>query len=410
MFIVKEKNRRTLLRLAFLCFCVLPTVVIAAGVAWPKKQVDWSAKLSDRLGIEVAIGTSSPSDGGVQLGNIEFSDPQFGILATLRQVEATEGDDGLVLTGSDAEVRVEHLGRLLQVVDQQILRHTRSANLPVQLTIDELTLREITSDAQESRVAKLNDVICRCDITGDGTRRLRASFRHGAAATDRVEFSFARSGERGQLTEEWTLNSNGTSLPIWPLQNLLPATKHLGQQCEFRGAVWTRCGGGSVDCDINGHFSKVDLRRLVAQQFSHQLDGLAEVDLVRAHIRDGRLTDAAGSLVVSDGVIGGYLLQSAAEHLQLAAPHPIGAAAVAFGSIDLGFDIDASTLSLRGHCPVAEGVLITDQSGQPVLIESDSSVPVLSVVRMLVPNDDVLVPLTTSTARMLDVFPLPRSH
>ena len=154
----------------------------------------------------------------------------------------------------------------------------------------------------------------------------------------------------------------------------------------------------------------MDLHRLVEQQFPQRLSGHADVTLVRAKFRNGRLVDASGSLVSGGGTIGSSLLHAAAGHLRLGLSGNPNDKDVAFNTIDLSFDVHSSVLRVRGHCAGPPGVVVSDALGRALLVETHESVPILSVVRMLVPNAELQAPLTRETSGILSVFPLPDSQ
>ncbi|MCH7728236.1 MAG: hypothetical protein IH991_17425 [Planctomycetes bacterium] len=159
---------------------------------------------------------------------------------------------------------------------------------------------------------------------------------------------------------------------------------------------------------MSGDLRGVDLYQLVQEQFSHTFSGTASVHLVRAKIHNGRLVNAAGSLKSSGGTIGRRLLEAAADRWNLILHNVADGAVIRFAAMDIGFEFDESTIRLTGNCGELGTSWIVTDTGNPILSSHGvTTAPILSLVRVLVTQSDVQVPLTRETANLLSVFPIP---
>ena len=79
-----------------------------------------------------------------------------------------------------------------------------------------------------------------------------------------------------------------------------------------------------------------------------------------------------------------------------------------YKDLQLGFEINTSGLTLLGHCENVEpGTIMTDTHGSLLRQPQRQPIPVVRLIRALVPNQDVLVPATQQTESLLRVLPLP---
>ena len=188
----------------------------------------------------------------------------------------------------------------------------------------------------------------------------------------------------------------------------LDMAHHLGPHAQFRGSIWATETPDGWEGEMSGQFIEVDLQSLVSEQFPHRLSGPAEITIQNARIHHGRLEEASGMLTAGPGVISRSLLTAALENLHCTAGDAAAkvAALEQYEQLAFAFTIDASGLTLRGQCPAKRGAILTSRDGA-LLSESAAAVPVVSLLRTLVPQSEVQAPATRESAWLISRLPVP---
>ncbi len=413
---MNRQSRIILCRLSFITFCLTPTLAVATWILWPDAASNWEATLSSQLEVDVAIETTRLRRlGTTRLNQVEFSDPETGhTIAHLEQAELTTNEQGTVFLVSKARVPVRQLGRLYEILHQRSLRRWRSGGESLSIRIHQLELvDERQGTANSTTPAQLlRDVTCKIDVMDSGPVA-KIWFSPGdQPATKPVELRIARHRVAGsEASTRLFLQTNGNSIPCQMLSSRMPALKTLGGQCHFAGMIWVEHSPSDVRGEIDGRLLNVDLDRLVSQQFPHQLQGVGRIELKDVVIQNGRLRKGTGSLHCEQGVVSASLLDAAATHLRLSAKTLAFDSTTAFRNLHCGFNLDQHVLTLHGRND-HQGTIMVDDRAAPLLVQPNpmGDRDVLDVVRMLVPDSNVQVPMTEATASMMEVFPLPAGH
>jgi hypothetical protein len=184
----------------------------------------------------------------------------------------------------------------------------------------------------------------------------------------------------------------------------------LGADAQFRGYLWASRSGGRWSGEINGQLLDVDLGQAAGTCLPHTIDAQADVAIEAARFRDGRITEAMGTLTAGPGRISRGLLEAAVAELSLiqhAQPSTAGDL-IAFEQLGVAWHVGADGLSLQGRCPTAgPGTILVDRRqrllGEPIAQPQ----PIASLVRTLAPGppDDGLVPATPAANWLLAHLP-----
>ena len=79
---------------------------------------------------------------------------------------------------------------------------------------------------------------------------------------------------------------------------------------------------------------------------------------------------------------------------------------VSYEELSADFEIDASGLSLAGRCSTP-GAIMVDRSGTLLGNPASQPQPVVALLRTLVPANEVQVPATDQTDRLMRLLPVP---
>ncbi len=409
---MNRKTQRLLCRTGFVLLCVVPTLLVLLWIVWPNPKSRWEAELSKFFGLNVSLdAVLQPRPGVTVFAGVALTDRESGIVARSNSIEATQTSDGLVLIADGVEVRADQLHSIKDLIRDRLLRGPSLREGTITLRTRELEVTQsakASPHASSSNKSMFRDVVMQFDRSKDGSRLTVVFRRVDQPTSELCEFRVERKQpSNGHPATKWFLNTQRNYVACRMIEDALPEVRMLGENCEFSGLIWSKDSETGSQGEVNGRFRNVDLSQLVEAQFAHTLRGIADVELRRATFRDGRLVDAAGSLTCSGGLIGNELLDAADHSLSMKSNRGVNGSHASFRRLALSFQIDQSMLSIRGQCD-DRGAIAIDEQGRALLVESpQANVPVLALVRTLVPNDNLQVPFTTETATLLSIFPAP---
>lgn len=424
MFRLHDNTRRQICRVAFLLFCVAPTVGVSV---WCVRRhlpgvVEAEARTLEReLSLKVSLDRIRHlRPGGVLYEGLELADPETGrVLLRCRLVEADwkritdqrgQQKASLVLIASQPEIEAGGFEQLGQLLGRMLRHQAGPPGLDVRLTAGEVTLR---SADQSQTLTELRGSI---ESFEHGTQA-EAGFRlAGVDAPQRVRVRIVRNRQTTPPATGFELDTGGGAVPCSLLAVGLPGLERLGSRSRFRGYVWAnettdgRTPGG-WDGELTGQLFDVDLDDLVTGRFPHKLSGTAQVTVQSARFHRRRLEEAAGTLVAGPGVISRSLIDAAAEHLGLVRgtePQTPGDL-VPYEQLALAFLIDSGGLRLQGRSSAsAPGAILVGRRGrllsEPVLQPR----PVVALLRTLVPANRHQVPATRQTGWLIGHLPVPQ--
>jgi hypothetical protein len=409
-----ESTQKLICRVGFLLLCLVPTTaVLGWGIArkMPGHVHQQEQQLSDLLGLRATVtSVSHPRPGAMLYEGLRLADPETGdLVLRCRLLEIEQQSGGMTVTASQPEIHAVRANRLERLLARW-LRHELSGEGNIQLHARELTWRIAAAQGSETAVT-LTAVQGLLQHSATGAEA-QVSFQIAGQKTEEpIELRLARTRQSNPPTTEFTLKTGGTPLPCVLLNLGVDAAGWLGAESRFRGilrAVETPQGWNG---DLQGAFTQVDLQTLVSERFPHQLTGPAEIQIERALFHDGRLTEAALELSAGPGVISRSLLFAAIESLQMETPesYPPRGALAKYEKLDLKATLDAEGLRITGQAdPRSPGALMFD-SQRVLLYESRTQPqPVMALLRMLVPSNEVQVPASRETQWLIERLPVPQ--
>jgi hypothetical protein len=206
------------------------------------------------------------------------------------------------------------------------------------------------------------------------------------------------------------LHTGGGELPCSVLAMGLSELKPLGGRCRFRGIIWANETADGWQGEVTGQLVDLDLGGLVSDHFPHKLSGAGEVTIESARFRHGRLEQGSALVVAGPGRIDRSLLAAAVDRLGLsppAEPLPDGDL-VEYKQLAFSATLDAQGLTLHGRCDAAEqGVILSDGRRRLLGQSQQQPLPVVALVRTLVPQNAVQVPASRQTDWLLHHLPVP---
>jgi hypothetical protein len=261
-----------------------------------------------------------------------------------------------------------------------------------------------------------DDVDCRIDSRDDeSTATLRFRLPEPQTGEPPLVSIVRRRTESGVSTTV-KLETLGAVLPVSFFSPWLQLEPTLGGDAKFSGALAVVEAQGRYSCEMEGLLTDVDLERLVAWRFPHHLTGQAAVEITRARIESGRLVEAAGLLRSASGTIGGSLLVATVELLDCRpGPTPDGRMPFAAGrnyaynNLAVDFTIGEQGVLLESPADAEPaGALVLNEQGRSLVgAPPGGPVPLIQLVRALVPDSELQVPATKETARLVPWLPLP---
>jgi hypothetical protein len=409
MFSLHETRRIQLCRLAFIVLCALPTIGVIAWcvvVNGPVYRHLHQRAISARFQCVARLTrASSPRPDLVLYEGLDLTDRETGqLLARFGAVEVQTAADmvtvRLPLPGMINGRRLVDVGRLALAQTQASF-----GAKPLQIEAGHLTLSLPSGDQT------LTDLVGR---VADEPRqsRLRLTFARATAGDltpTRIETSLIRNQATVLRTTSVEFRTEGAPLPCELLSAIWPAVSVLGPECTFAGRILASDSTAGWSLNLDGQVDHVDLDRLMGP-FPHKLTGQASIALKHVAVRDGRVEQAAGTIIGGPGTISRSLVQSALTGLRLE-----GSPRVFFGldnrigysQLSMAFDLGADGLTLHGRVAEPPGtILLADDQ---VLLKEPTveRQPVLNLVRTLVPQVALQVPATRETDRLTRWLPIP---
>ncbi len=416
MFPLHDRTRRRVAVTVFGATCLLPTLLI---LLWGlSRQMPWRADAESRrletvLGLRVRIERVQNVKPGVcRYEGFALHDPETGHrLLHCEQLEVHDAGRGwvaaptLTLRARNCVADADGATALRQVLARFMQGHHGRAPLNVQWSADELSfgddlpsLAELSGEMQ----AQPHGVIA------------QVRFRPAEVpATEPAHVEVHRNRSTSPARMEVKLYTGGASLPCRLLATAMPAFRTLGPQSRFRGYVRAEHAAKGWNGELTGHFSDVDLGRLVRDRFGQPLDGTGRVSIERACFGGGRVEEAWGAVWVGPGTIGRGLLNAMVGQLSLVqnVPPPKGDDPVPFRQLAATWHVDADGLRIEGRCAAAgPRTLLAGVEPWRVAEPIVQPLPAAALVRALAPSLPAEVPATPESAWLLRYLPLPEAR
>lgn len=414
-FHLHQSVRRRVCRAVFCLACLLPTTALLGWTATcklPGHIERCEGRLSELLGLNVSIQRIRYPQPGICLyEGLGLTDPEtHRTVLRCRWVEFGHTGKTLVLRPAAVEVNSEAAGRLVRLMMRRLQHELPAGDATVRILPTSVTLRgphdEQTYDDAECLIES-------SDADDSATLRFRLA---GVEMSEAATVIVTRRHSEEASTTRVSLNTAGASLPVSMFATWLDAEKVLGRDARFRGSLWIDEDGHGRRGDVTGVLSEVDLETLVTARFPHVLTGRTTLEIDRARFEQGRLIEAAGQLHGEQGVVGSSLIAAAVKSLGCRTRRATDRAAdrtpadkLPYRRLFLRFALDQQGLRLAG-LPTGPnaGAVFLDANRRPLLIEpARQALPLLALIRALVPPSQTHVPATLETSTLVPWLPLP---
>lgn len=408
MFAIHQRIRRRICQAGFCLFCALPTTGLLAWTATLKTSGHagrCQRELTQCLGMECSFKrVSYPQPGQTFYEDLRLVDPETGkSVLRCRALSVTQTSRKLVLDPSELEISAEQAQKLLRLLMRRLTRE-----LPGEETIllvpSSVTLR--TETAEQT----YDDVEGRIELqTGQSTAMLRFHLPD-AQTGEPPMLSVIRKTNRDDVRTIVKLETLGAALPIAVFSPWIELRKLLGDDAAFRGSLTIEANGNAWSGELSGVLTDVDFERLVARRVPHHVAGRGSIAIESSSIHNGRLAEATGQIVSDEGTIGGSLLVAAVEQLNCppGAVPPVNDRNYRYRNLSVEFAIHERGLLLTASPDAPGGAILLDQADRTLLAAPTTGpVPLIQLVKALVPDSTVQVPATKETAAIVPWLPLP---
>ncbi|HZZ28527.1 MAG TPA: hypothetical protein VFE46_11040 [Pirellulales bacterium] len=413
MLRLHDHTRRWICRALFLLFGALPASMVVGWCIYMNSPAAVSAvraELQAALGLKVQLAqVSFPRPGCTRITDLQLTDPESGeTVASMRQVEIQTTSLGKTIIASQPEMNVAAVAHWGTLIDRWLHRETDAPPFTLRLSAGELTLRW----PEGAQTFPHCSIQFATSASGNCIQVWQQASGDFANAVSPV-LQWERTGKSGSMATHVTLCAQNTLLPAPMLAALLQRENRCGPRATFRGTVDVLETPDGWQAELTGHLENIDLHSLVSEQFPHQLGGTADLTIGHAVLHAGRLEEAAGSLHAGPGSISPSLLSAAANCLGLQrrglenANSATAGNVIAYEELSTEFNLTALGLMLHGKCEKQPGVLL--RSGEQALLTETNrgAIPVVALVKMLVPDSRLQVPATRQTDWLLPWLPVP---
>lgn len=410
-----ELTRRRWCRAAFFALCLVPTCFTAGWGVWAESSLcrerlrrEWQVALSQHLGlpVEIRAAVRGPA-GSVRLDGVQIVDPERHLtLAAVRHLSIEQDGPGWRILASAPRIEQAELRTLLAAWHEHGLR--RAGERPVPFT---WFASDVTLDSPRG-AATLSEIHGTWESTDLGPQLAAEMTLASGTPGAQLKLSVARDRRADPARTTWRLETLDQPIPVTLLPDAFPELLALGDRCEFHGAIEMTQAERGWSGVVSGQWREVDLDRWT-ERLPHKLSGLADVELRRARLDDGRLVEAEGLLTSRGGVVSrSFLLTTGDENvlaLRVASRVPLSQDVLwRYQQLAVEFVLTRDGLQLSGRCEgLPPGTLMADSRGPLLQDSTQAVVPAVALVRSLAPASQVLVPAGVETDSLLRVLPLP---
>jgi hypothetical protein len=388
--------------MAFLVVCAVPTLVVLGWAVWhhtPGHRQACARRIAHRLGVRASLANvSHPRPGATIFRGLELADIETGrTLLAVDELHAVGSRDTRLLSASRVQIAHSHFDPLWKILSARLRAWSCGS---VRFAVNRVLLGEQTFAQVRGRL----------ESTSAGAQTLVRFDLADAATTAPVWLRVVRDRQTSPPSTRIEVNTGDTWLACSTLGPVAPSLSQLGDTARFCGWLWAGKRSGGWEGELAGTLTGVDLERLVSVGYPHRLSGMAGIVVQRANFRCGRLEVATGSFVAGPGVIGRSLCQAAVDRLQLTTVDPMVGSRdpLPYEQIAFSYAVNADGLWLGGGCHAApEGTILTTSTGPLLAAPRHQPLPVVALVRTLVPRHDLLVPATPEAGSLTQVLPLP---
>lgn len=406
MFALSYTTRCLVCRAAFLAVCVVPTMAVLLYAGWirhPAHLAGYERRLETRLRMSASIAAVEQiQPGRMLLHNVELRRRTSGRwLFRTPKLETGSNEATLVLIASHVDLSGDCWAHLVDLLEE----HAAGSNDTVALSASRVNWH------CGQQVTQLEQLVARLQQGESGPvceLRFRLQDRR-AAEPVRLMVARVRDDER-QLTG-YEFDTGDLHVPCSLALPALPWLVRLGPHAEFSGHVILYHGDEGWQGELRGRLRGIDLRRLMSDPIDQEVHGMAELRLERARFDRNRLSHASGTLTAGPGMIGPSLRLSAIRSWRLVASPAAAQSAelLPYDELALQFTITSAGLNIAGACLEGPKGTILGDRHQPLLSTAgpEEHLPLVSLIHLLAPTSNELVPASRQAGRLLEMLPTP---
>jgi hypothetical protein len=411
------KNRRVLMRIAFVVACILPTLSLLAisTVALARRSAaeaneHWRSALELQLGLSVEIERTERAALGVTLHDVAIRHPESkALIVRIRQVYiAQAAERGWIVECRYPELDADGFPDVWNILNDRLTNRRGITDWSGTLTATNIAWRE------GADIATIPQVQCNMRHSAQSSECRVEYFleEQDPTAPSSLVISRDRESRDSSIRYDWETTSG--PFPLRWLWQSNPGLKRLGSHAAFDGhAKIRRAISGTTDGSLEGEVQGVDLAELVSRPFPHHiLRGRAQLVFNTLNWEANRVTDYSGNLSSDNGRVSRSLLDAAA-HVGLEIPVRLtNLPLFGFRRLRLSFAGRGDTLELHGADMggnVDDVVVLgaDDPDFTPLLVATGAEADTAGLLRWMVPHSTHLVPATPHVGYLANFFQLP---
>ena len=414
-----ESTQRRVCRVAFVIFCLVPTVLSVTWIAWfrrPWRENDWQRAISQQLHVRAKIeDILNPRPGVTRLLGVQLADLRNkNSLASLDSALLERRQGKLTLSAQLTEVRAKQLPLLTQSISTWLSSGNSSL---VELCIDRLHIV-----GEQGNLWELRNVLISNSPSAAQPRMLRlfADTTSFDTETASLQLLLADSNTEKGSRIHATLDATRARIPAWVLGDLIPGVSSC-PMASFTGLVRIQSDFSKLTGTLRGQLSEVDLQAWAESATPHRLEGTAHLELDNFSWQDGRVEVAQGNLRVRRGKVSHSLLTELAKRLFCVPGTGMRSANLSnedqlqtFDELACGYSINNLGISLRGQCSSVAwkptGCLLAFNGDELLSEPGYSNIPLAQLVQVFSMPSKSWLPATREAAELADSLPLPTTQ
>ena len=382
----------------------MPTLLTLVGIAYcnrPWRQSDWQEDLLGSLHVRAEISNvTRPRPGTIVLTDLRFADLQSSnTLASVDQLRLSRLNSRSNLKASGIEVFAEQLSEFVEAFATWL-----ASGESTQL---DFHAERLTIASQSWQALQLHNVSLRSEPTAQGGQRFILTANNDLDETLKVELNY----ENKNLS--CAINAQLAQLPAWLIGELVPGIHSCGS-ASFSGVILAERGNQSTSGKLRGRVEHIDLQEWIGTDCPHRLQGLAELALEELSWSAGRIENARGTMVASNGAAGYSLLENAQKRCGCVTGRAWEATTseaqdelVPFDKLALRFQLSPSGIVITGQC-VEDALMEREHLPLMALQHPEILLPVGHFVGLFnYTGQPGWMPATRNAHNMADDLPLP---
>ena len=375
MFSLHETTQRRVCRVAFVAFCLLPTLWTLGWIAHfyrPWRYDDWQRGLAEHFHVQAKVeGIESPRPGITKLARLQIADLRTQRpLGTIEKLKIENQGNSLALGAVRIEIPVAQVQEFLKTIETCC---NASEIPPLKFHAQQLIV--VGPQGEIFKFANLR-MHGQTSAAGNKQFRLLAEVTRDATPTT-VELLVNEQAIESKTELAVQFDTKQSQLPVWMVAKLIPGMSRC-TSANFAGKGTTYLSPAGSRGQLQGEVSKINLSQWVGPFSAERVQGMGTLHITDYLWQKNGVAQIKGQLQFGPGRITSDAMNLLVQRMNCQ-PLPQGANKASepaegwykFDELRCGFEITPHGIKVVGACNTQPDVAgcIMALNGQPLLLQ-----------------------------------------